>query len=122
MGISNSLGCRYHEMVECEILGGERKESSRRQTLDFRRADFGTFRKLVGQTPGEASLKGKGAEVSQQALKVSMVQVQEQSGTHEDKQTYQETALGHQRAHGGAPMQEDIIQKVEAGMCYERGI
>lgn len=84
MRISNSLGCSRHEMVGCELLGGERKESSRKQTLDFRRADFSTFRKLVGGIPGEAALKDEGAEVSHQAFKVSMVQVQEWSGPHED--------------------------------------
>lgn len=33
-----------------------------------------------------------------------MVQTQEQCGTHEDKQKYQENVLGKQRAHGGPLM------------------
>jgi len=62
--ISNRLCCSYYEMVACEILGGERKESSRRQTLDFGREDSSTLRKPVGGIPGEEALKGKGAEIS----------------------------------------------------------
>lgn len=49
--ISSSLGCSDHAIVELKILRGVRKESSRVQTLDFRRADVVLFRELVGRIP-----------------------------------------------------------------------
>lgn len=51
-------------MVGYEILGDEKKESSRRQTLSSRRADFSIYRKPVGGIPREAALVGKEAQVN----------------------------------------------------------
>ena len=40
-----------HDMVEFSILGGGKRESDKTATLDFRRADFELFRRLVGRVP-----------------------------------------------------------------------
>lgn len=44
-----SFDCSDHEMVELRILKEENKAKSSIITLDFRRADFGLFRNLLGR-------------------------------------------------------------------------
>ncbi|GAB0175611.1 nucleoside diphosphate kinase 6 [Grus japonensis] len=51
MNLKGSLGCNDHEMVEFKILRVVRKAHSKLATLDFRRADFGLFRDLLGRVP-----------------------------------------------------------------------
>ena len=46
--LKGSLGCSDHEMVEFKILRAARRAHSKLATLDFRRADFGLFRDLLG--------------------------------------------------------------------------
>ncbi|GAB0209831.1 hypothetical protein GRJ2_003448800 [Grus japonensis] len=46
--LKGSLGCSDHEMVEFRILRAARRACSKLTTLDFRRADFGLFRDLLG--------------------------------------------------------------------------
>lgn len=55
--------------MKLKILKGMRKESSEAQTLDFRQAEFGLFRELVGVIPWDAALKGKVAEGNWQIFK-----------------------------------------------------
>ena len=45
------LGQSDHDMVEFSILAGVRRGNSKTATLDFRRADFELFRRLVGRVP-----------------------------------------------------------------------
>ncbi|GAB0190393.1 triadin [Grus japonensis] len=47
--LKGSLGCSDHEMVEFKILRAARKVHSKLTTLNFRRADSGLFRDLLGQ-------------------------------------------------------------------------
>ena len=47
--IRDSLGCSDHEMVKFRVLRGGDKANCRIATLDFRRADFGLFRDLLGR-------------------------------------------------------------------------
>lgn len=49
-------------MIELLILRGVRRGVSRTATLDFRRADFGQFRRLVGKVPRKAVMKGRGVQ------------------------------------------------------------
>ncbi|GAB0180275.1 hypothetical protein GRJ2_000492800 [Grus japonensis] len=49
--LKGSLGCSNHEMVEFRILRAVRRAHSKLTTLDFRRADFGLFRDLLGRIP-----------------------------------------------------------------------
>jgi len=49
--VGGCLGRSDHNMVEFSILGGGRRGNSKTATLDFRRADFELFRRLVGRVP-----------------------------------------------------------------------
>ncbi|GAB0177486.1 hypothetical protein GRJ2_000213900 [Grus japonensis] len=49
--VGGSLGCSDHEMVEFRILHGRSRAISRITTLDFRRANFGLFKDLLGRIP-----------------------------------------------------------------------
>lgn len=52
MIISGSLGYSNCEIKKLKILLGMRKEGSQVQTLlDFRQAEFGLFRELIGVIP-----------------------------------------------------------------------
>ncbi|GAB0203608.1 hypothetical protein GRJ2_002826400 [Grus japonensis] len=59
-----SLGCSDHEMVEFKILRAVRRARSKLTTLDFRRADFGLFRDLLGRILWDKALEGRGAQDS----------------------------------------------------------
>ncbi|KAK4814312.1 LOW QUALITY PROTEIN: hypothetical protein QYF61_014826 [Mycteria americana] len=60
--VGGCLGHSDHKMREFLILGEVRRGVSRTATLDFRRANFGLFRRLVDRVPWEAVLKGKGVQ------------------------------------------------------------
>jgi len=47
-----------HEMVEFKILRAGRRVKSKLTTLDFRRADFGLFKDLLGILFRDKSLEG----------------------------------------------------------------
>lgn len=49
--LKGSLGSCGHEMVEFKILRAARRAYSKLTTLEFRRANFGLFRHLVGRVP-----------------------------------------------------------------------
>lgn len=46
---------------EFKILGATRGAQSKLTVLDFRRAHFGLFRYLLGRTPQDKALEGRGA-------------------------------------------------------------
>ncbi|GAB0186142.1 mitochondrial enolase superfamily member 1 [Grus japonensis] len=62
--LKGSLGCSDHEMVEFKILREARRAHSKLITLDFRRADFGLFRDLLGRLPWDKALEGRGSQES----------------------------------------------------------
>lgn len=49
--LKSSFGGSDHEMVEFNILGLVRRAHNKLLTLDFRRADVGLFRHLLGRVP-----------------------------------------------------------------------
>jgi len=49
--VGGSLGCSGREMVEFRNLRGGSRVVSRIKTLDFRRANFGLFKELLGGIP-----------------------------------------------------------------------
>ncbi|GAB0177907.1 mitochondrial enolase superfamily member 1 [Grus japonensis] len=80
--LKGSLGCRDHKMVEFRILraaGGHaaRRACSKLTTLDFRRADFGLFRDLLGRVRWDKTLEGRGAQDSWLIFKGHLLQAQE---------------------------------------------
>ena len=58
--MGGSLGCIDHEMVELRILRGGNKANGRITTPNFRRADFGLCRDLLGRIPWETVLESRG--------------------------------------------------------------
>uniref|UniRef100_A0A8B9TL00 Reverse transcriptase domain-containing protein n=2 Tax=Anas TaxID=8835 RepID=A0A8B9TL00_ANAPL len=66
-------------MVEFTILGGARKGTSKTTVLDFRRADFGLLRTLVGGVSWEAVLKGRGVQEGRALFKRQILMAQERS-------------------------------------------
>ncbi|GAB0205396.1 hypothetical protein GRJ2_003005200 [Grus japonensis] len=75
--LRGSLGCSDHEMVEFRILRAARRARSKLTTLDFRRADFGLFRNLLGRIPWDKALEGRGAQDSWLIFKGHRLQAQE---------------------------------------------
>ncbi|GAB0207770.1 mitochondrial enolase superfamily member 1 [Grus japonensis] len=71
------LGCSDHKMVEFKILRAARRAHSKLTTLDFRRADFGLFRDLLGRIPWDKALEGRGAQDSWLIFKGHLLQAQE---------------------------------------------
>lgn len=56
------LGQRDHKMIEFSIPGVVREKVRKTSTLDFRRADFGLFRTLIGRIPWETLLEDTGVQ------------------------------------------------------------
>ncbi|GAB0207806.1 hypothetical protein GRJ2_003246300 [Grus japonensis] len=75
--LKGSLGCSDHEMVEFKILRAARRANSKLTTLDFRRADFGLFRDLLGRIPWDKALEGRGAQDSWLIFKGHLLRAQE---------------------------------------------
>ncbi|GAB0186934.1 hypothetical protein GRJ2_001158700 [Grus japonensis] len=75
--LRGNLGCSDHEMVEFRILRAVRRALSKLPTLDFRRADFGLFRDLLGRVPWDKALEGRGAQESCLVFKGHLLQAQE---------------------------------------------
>jgi len=59
-----SLGCSDHEMVEFRFLRGGSRALSRTTALDFRRANFGLFKDLLGGIPWVRAQEGRGIQES----------------------------------------------------------
>ncbi|GAB0186589.1 hypothetical protein GRJ2_001124200 [Grus japonensis] len=78
MKLKGSLGCSDHEMVEFKIHKAVRRAHSKFITLNFRRADFGLFRDLLGRIPWDKALEGRGAQDSWLTFKGHLLQAQEQ--------------------------------------------
>ncbi|KAK4829737.1 hypothetical protein QYF61_006446 [Mycteria americana] len=77
--VGGCLGHSDHEMIDFSILGEVRRGVSRTATLDFWRADFGPFRRLVERVPWEAALMGKGVQEGWTFFKEEVLKTQEQA-------------------------------------------
>jgi len=64
-----SLGCSDHEMVEFRILRGGSRAISRITALDFKRANFGLFKDLLGGIPWIRALEGNRVQESRSLFK-----------------------------------------------------
>jgi len=64
MKAGGSLSCSDHEMVNFRILRGGSRVISRIKTLDFRRANFGLSKELLGGIPWVRALEGRGVQES----------------------------------------------------------
>ncbi|GAB0206090.1 hypothetical protein GRJ2_003074600 [Grus japonensis] len=75
--LTGSLVCSDHEMVEFRILRAVRRAYTKLTTLDFRRADFGLFRDLLGRIPWDKALEGRGTQESWLVFMDHLLQAQE---------------------------------------------
>ncbi|PKU48058.1 dtw domain-containing protein 2 [Limosa lapponica baueri] len=60
--LKGSLGCSDHKMMKFKILRAERRMHGKLTTLDFRRADFGLSRDLLGRVLWDKALEGRRAQ------------------------------------------------------------
>ncbi|RMC20427.1 hypothetical protein DUI87_01281 [Hirundo rustica rustica] len=77
--VGGRLGQSDHEIIEFSIFGEVRRSTSKTLALDFRRADFGLFRRLIQSIPWEAALKNKRVQESWACLKTEILRAQEQT-------------------------------------------
>ncbi|GAB0208629.1 hypothetical protein GRJ2_003328600 [Grus japonensis] len=103
--LKGSLGCSDHEMVEFRILRAVRRAHSKLATLDFRRADFGLFRDLLGRIPWGKALEGRGAQDSWLIFKGHLLQAQEQCIPAKRKSS--------KNTKGPACMDKELLGKVK---------
>jgi len=75
--VKGSLGCSDHEMVQFKILRAVRWVRSNLATLDFRRADSGLLRDLLGRIPWDKVPEGRGDQERWSVLKDHLLQAQE---------------------------------------------
>ncbi|PKU34443.1 glycerol kinase [Limosa lapponica baueri] len=105
VGLKDSLGCSDYEMVEFKILRAARSVHSKLTTLDFRRADFGLLRDILGRITWEKALKGRGAQGSWLVFKDHLLQGAVYP-KKEVRQNSQEGCKDEQRALGQTQKQK----------------
>ncbi|KAK4818945.1 hypothetical protein QYF61_022210 [Mycteria americana] len=77
--VGGRLGQSDHEIMEFLIHGEAMRGVSKTATLDFQRADFGLFGRLVERVPWEAALMGKGVQEGWTFFKEEVLKAQEQA-------------------------------------------
>ncbi|KAK4809578.1 hypothetical protein QYF61_020000 [Mycteria americana] len=77
--VGGCLGQSDHEMIEFLIRGEVARGVGKTATLDFRRADFSLFRRLVERVPWEAALMGKGVQEGWTFFKEEVLKAQERA-------------------------------------------
>ncbi|KAK4829727.1 hypothetical protein QYF61_006188 [Mycteria americana] len=77
--VGRCLGQSDHKMIEFLIRGEAARGVSKTATLDFQRADFGLFRRLVERVPWEAALMGKGVQEGWTFFKEEVLKAQERA-------------------------------------------
>jgi len=75
--VKGSLGCSDYKIVEFKILRAARRVCTKLPALDFRRANFGLLRDLLGRIPWDKALEGRGAQESWSVFKGHLLQAQE---------------------------------------------
>ncbi|KAK4806863.1 hypothetical protein QYF61_012584 [Mycteria americana] len=77
--VGGCLGQSDHEMIEFLVRGEAARGVGKTATLDFRRADFSLFRRLVERVPWEAALMGKGVQEGWTFFKEEVLKAQERA-------------------------------------------
>ena len=76
--LKGRLGCSDHKMEDFKMLRAVRRVQSKLTALNFRTADFGVFRDLLGRVPWDKALEGREAQESWLILQDHLLQAQEQ--------------------------------------------
>ncbi|PKU43807.1 hypothetical protein llap_5873 [Limosa lapponica baueri] len=77
--VGGHLGHSDHETIEFSILGETRRGVTKTATLDFRRANFDLFRRLLDKIPWEPALKDIGVQEGWMYFKKEVLKAQEQA-------------------------------------------
>jgi len=72
-----SLSCSDHEIVVFRILRGGRRAKNKIKTLDFRRANFGFFKDLLGGISWVSALEVRGIQESWLMFKHHFIHAQD---------------------------------------------
>jgi len=75
--VGGSLSCSDHEMVQFRIMRGGNRVVSKIKTLDFRRANFGLFKDLLGGIPWVRALEGRRVQESWSLFKHHFLHAQD---------------------------------------------
>jgi len=75
--VGGSLGCSDHEVVKFRILCGRSRTISRITALDFRRANFGLSKELLGGILCIRALEGRGVQESWSLFKHHFLHAQD---------------------------------------------
>ncbi|KAK4824656.1 hypothetical protein QYF61_017029 [Mycteria americana] len=115
--VGGRLGQSDHEMIEFLIRGETARGVSKTATLDFRRADFGLFRRLVERVPWEAALMGKGVQEGWTFFKEEVLKVQDQAVPRKKRRVYDLWKKGQATQEdykGVARLHREIIRRAKA--------
>lgn len=72
--LKSSLCCSVHETSEFKILRAARRTLSKLTMLDFKRADFGLFRNVLGRAPWDEAMEEKVAQEIKLTFKNHLLQ------------------------------------------------
>ncbi|GAB0182218.1 hypothetical protein GRJ2_000687100 [Grus japonensis] len=118
MKVGGSLVCSDCEMVKFRILCGRSRAISRITTLDFRRANFGLFKDLLGRIPWVRALEGKGAQESWSVFKHRFLQAQDQCIPKNRKSS----KGGRRPAWMSKELLEKLKRKKEVYQMWKKGL
>ena len=77
--VGGRVGCSDQEMIEVLILQETKRGGSKTATLDFQRANFNLFKRLVNKIPWEAALKEMGVQEGWTYFKSEVLNAQERA-------------------------------------------
>ncbi|RMC08902.1 hypothetical protein DUI87_13896 [Hirundo rustica rustica] len=77
--VGGRLGHSDHEIIEFSIIGEKRRNINKISTLDFWRADFGLFKRLIQRVPWETVLENKRVQERWVCFKTEILRAQEQT-------------------------------------------
>ncbi|TRZ26643.1 hypothetical protein HGM15179_000414 [Zosterops borbonicus] len=99
--VGGQLGHSDHGIIEFLIIGEIRRYINKTFTLDFRRVEFGLFKRLIQKVPWEAALKNKGVLESWACFKTEILRAQEQTVPVCRKRSQRGKHLERQGGFGG---------------------
>jgi len=77
--VGGHIGFSDHEMTEFSVRDEVKRGASKTTTMDFQRADFGLFRRLIETVPCKRVLKGKGIHAGWTFFQEEVLKPQEQA-------------------------------------------